>query len=386
MAYLRLSNASENSCTAKISSLQYDFNQSHYKGVVITDTYLGKSTNRFDWDDHYKYVSAPSSGSKNYVYLYPTGLNPNTSYTFYAYGYAQNGTLYYAGSDSIRTDSISNTPNTPTQVLCDSKTDTSFKLRWGSVGNATKYKLVYTWYNGSRSSSKYFYSNSGTLSGLIPGTTYKLKVRAYNGSEYSDYTWENPCTTKPEEATLNITNTTENSISIQVSGISGNFDYANVWNEQTNETIKVHSNGGIATFTGLNKNTQYKIYSRTYFTINNVELTSGHVYKYATTLNVIRPNNWSWWYNKVSSQSFNLTADELNAFWSRINEFRTYKGLSSYSFPNANKGDNFTSTMYNASINAINDMSSTGLSTKSSGNEITADYFTTLKNKLNGIS
>ncbi len=101
----------------------------------------------------------------------------------------------------------------------------------------------------------------------------------------------------------------------------------------------------------------------------------------------VRPSNFSWTYTKTKGGSFNLTAAEWNALTARINAFREYKGLSSYSFTYAYKGNDFTAAMYNQAVNAIKGISGYGsyLSTVSSGDTVTAAGLNLLRDELNAI-
>ena len=101
----------------------------------------------------------------------------------------------------------------------------------------------------------------------------------------------------------------------------------------------------------------------------------------------VRPSNFSWTYTKTQGGSFNLTAAEWNSLTARINAFREYKGLSSYSFTYAYKGNDFTAAMYNQAVNAIKGISGYGsyLSTVSKGDTVTAAGLNLLRDELNAI-
>jgi len=101
----------------------------------------------------------------------------------------------------------------------------------------------------------------------------------------------------------------------------------------------------------------------------------------------VRPSNFSWTYTKTKGGSFNLTAAEWNALTARINAFREYKGLSSYSFTYAYKGNDFTAAMYNQAVNAIKGISGYGsyLYTVSKGDTVTAAGLNALRDELNAI-
>ena len=101
----------------------------------------------------------------------------------------------------------------------------------------------------------------------------------------------------------------------------------------------------------------------------------------------LRPSNFSWTYTKTSGGNFNLTASEWNSFTSRINEFRDYCDLSSYSFTTAYSGNSFTAAMYRQARTAIQAIDGYGtyIPYVSSGDEITAYMMNVLVSELNAI-
>jgi hypothetical protein len=111
-----------------------------------------------------------------------------------------------------------------------------------------------------------------------------------------------------------------------------------------------------------------------------------------------RPTNWAWTTSFVSGGSMTyysakkytvLPASEWNNFTTRINDFRSYKGLSNYSFTTVSAGTTFTATIYNQARNAINDMSpSTTVpsAVTSQVTKVTAYHFTRLRDALNSIT
>lgn len=98
-----------------------------------------------------------------------------------------------------------------------------------------------------------------------------------------------------------------------------------------------------------------------------------------------RPSNFSWTYPKTSGGDFNLTALEWYLLTSRINSFRTYKGLNSYSFTNAVAGNDFTAAMFNQARAAISAMGVSVPPAQSSGNDIYASHLNGLVSSLNSI-
>jgi len=110
-----------------------------------------------------------------------------------------------------------------------------------------------------------------------------------------------------------------------------------------------------------------------------------------------RPSNWSWTTSIYAGAPMTVTTDrkiqvmpasEWNAFTSRINEFRNYKGLSNYSFTTVSSGGTFWYWIFNQARTAINDMSppTSVPPTESSGSDVDAYGFNRLKDSLNSIA
>ena len=111
-----------------------------------------------------------------------------------------------------------------------------------------------------------------------------------------------------------------------------------------------------------------------------------NVYEAFKAFGNIRPDNFSWLYPKIQGQTFNITAKEWNMFNSRINAFRYYKDLTNINFIEAVKGNNFTSTKYNETRNAIFNMNTVGLpSIKNTGDIFQASYLNDLVTTLNNV-
>ncbi len=113
-----------------------------------------------------------------------------------------------------------------------------------------------------------------------------------------------------------------------------------------------------------------------------------------------RPSDWSWTSSVIQGgavetvlqpngvyYAYYLTAEEWNSFTTRINEFRSYKGYSNYSFTQAVAGTEMTAAVVNQARTAISTMSPpTALPAAiSSGGSITAAFINGLKNSLNSI-
>ena len=134
------------------------------------------------------------------------------------------------------------------------------------------------------------------------------------------------------------------------------------------------------TFSGLKAGTKYAC---------NVELDNktwiGTKYFTTDSAAIPRPSDWSWHSSIYSGGYIKLTATEWNDFTARINDFRTYKGLSKYSFTRVSRGTNISASIVNEATNAIRAMNSVATSNVYSGDNISASFFNSLKNALNNI-
>lgn len=196
-------------------------------------------------------------------------------------------------------------------------------------------------------------------------------------------------------ASYSISNITENSVDVKVSGLSSNYTYdIRIFVRLSNDTSDVtydetttvsYTTSYSETISGLDENTDY--------TINvGINEGSGNVWigsKTFTTDEIVeeeKPDTFSWTYAKTQDGAFNLTATEWNNFTSRINEERAYLGLSAYSFTKAVKGNNFTASMYNQAVNAIKGMGGGAggyIYTVSKGDTITAYEMNQIVAELN---
>ncbi len=103
-------------------------------------------------------------------------LEPLTEYVIKVRGVNEN--VQGAWSESITISTYGLPLGIPQNLLCTNKTEVSATLSWDAVDNATYYELKY----GDK--VLIFYSNSATITGLLPYTGYKFTVRAINHSYY----------------------------------------------------------------------------------------------------------------------------------------------------------------------------------------------------------
>lgn len=123
--------------------------------------------------------------------------------------------------------------------------------------------------------------------------------------------------------------------------------------------------------------------------------------KTITIIKSNRPDDWVWEFIISSGSSFYeqslyakniylMRAAHWNSFTSRINGFREYKGLSSYSFTSASTSTTEVGirNCINQAIDAINSMlpSYQKMNNVYSGDDVSASIFTNMRDKLNSIS
>lgn len=110
---------------------------------------------------------------------------------------------------------------------------------------------------------------------------------------------------------------------------------------------------------------------------------------YVTLTATVRPNDWSWTSTVAQNSQIKLTAAEWNNFTARINQFRSYKGLSAYSFTTAVKNSTpIEAGICNQARTAIDAISGHGTLPTAlvSGGALYASFFNGLKTALNAIS
>lgn len=236
-------------------------------------------------------------------------------------------------------------------------------------------------------------TNGVWLNGLAQGTTYTIRCVISNITGSSNVTLETSGTT----ATIVYDPPLPNAPSgLNVSNITTTTAYA-TWNSLQYATgyeynytgIWYYTSGTSHNLSGLSPGSGYTFRVRG---VNHGNTSPEATYYFVTSSN--RPSNWEWTYAKISGQPvFNtngkivsiLPATEWNNFTARINQFRNYKGVGTYTFTTVTNTTNFTAAIANQAVNAINGMGK-GIPTVSSGSTITAAFFNNLRDQLNSIT
>ena len=108
-----------------------------------------------------------------------TGLTANTAYTYRAFVTTANGTHYGADVNFTTLEQSVEPCNTPTGVTTGNVTHESIEVTWDNA-DVTGWNVQYRVQNGQWSSSNTT-TNSYTITGLTPETTYEIQVQANCG-------------------------------------------------------------------------------------------------------------------------------------------------------------------------------------------------------------
>lgn len=238
----------------------------------------------------------------------------------------------------------------------------------------------------------YGHSASSSSSSFLPQTTYTFEAYAvYKGVHYfvgsDSVTTGGTLDPPPNPSYITAYNITKTSCTLSW-GLVPVADYYEVY---INGSYYSRTTNTVMNITGLSANTTYVL---TVYAVNIGGSSSG-ISTIVTTLSD-RPNNWQWLYNIYSGGPFYaqngkiaylMPAYHWNDFTNKINEFRHYKGLSSYNFTTVYSEQSVTSSIINQAISAINDMLPSGSKIPfiSSGSEVKASIFIDMRNKLNSL-
>lgn len=394
-------------------------------GIAVRAWYGGSSSDRnavqcVFFCDGSSFDVVKHSGSKNWTtpIVSITGLRADTRYKFYAVFYNSDyDVIGRTQTISIWTAPLKDPPSTPGFLRSYAKTENSISVKWGISDNAHGYDIYLDgqfWDSTDK--------DSMTVTGLRADTSYKICVSAYN-----DYGESNTrCIITSTPAPPDTTDPEIWNVVATASKVSGNtFNVTVTWSASDNDGIDYQwayrSPPNSASYTSIGSTLSRSTRSYTFTTdANGNSFLGGNRYYFRIrvidyagnmsptadgTVSLLiplgRPANWEWEYTitsggKFYSQSadgktaYLMRAAHWNAFTTRINEFRDYKGLSSYTFTTATTSTTSTGVRncINQAINAINPMLSTSqrMNTIGVGDKVTAKIFTDLVAKIKLIT
>ena len=155
------------------------------------------------------YTQIAGTGTGNSFTANLTGLTAGTSYTYKAF-IIYNGHTAYGTEQTFTTQNAGPAPcPTPTNVTTSNITHESITVSWDADDNVSSWNLQYRPENGTLSSATST-TNSYTISGLNPQTTYEIQVQADCGNgNLSEWSALVSATT-----TVGINNYLENSVTL----------------------------------------------------------------------------------------------------------------------------------------------------------------------------
>lgn len=378
-----------------------------------TDTMIGLSYIEYYISYGYSFTHYQSAGN----YSGRVNQSTNGEFTSWTYGGLTSGYYYTVGVVAVdRTGNRSPqreiynvrtlvNPEEPTNVYgrASANTEKMIVLQWNLGANSDRVD-VYRSLNGGA-----FTLHAASVTANVPvgGTAfYQVTVQSYGNyvvrfygkssdGRRSDHYIDTGTiaitdATPPPAPTLSFVSSTSSSITVRAAG--GNTDVGSGW-AGYQFYISVPPNTATAipsgpiqtatdkTITGLQANTQYLVGVRSKDNSGNQSAFVGFIQRTATG----RPANWAWLSAKTARRSFNITADEWNAFTSRVRQFQTYKGRAPTAFPTYNRGEDFTAAAYNLAAAAIANLTGTSYTSKARGNRILAADINALRDKLNSI-
>ncbi|QLC65926.1 fibronectin type III domain-containing protein [Flavobacterium sp. LPB0248] len=212
------------------------------------------STVNFSW--------APVTGASEY-YIYKDGLHVSSVAAPAVSGFISGLTAASAFSVQVCAANVSGSgvlsvpvpmgtvPDTAAAPALSSVSDSSLNFTWNAAPGATGYRIIK---NGVADNS--VAAASGSLSGLSPGTSYEVKIQAYNSWGAGVESVPVLMLTRPAApAALAFLNADESSINFSWTAAAGAAGYKIYKNDQ--EAATVYSTNG--TLTGLGINTGYSI-------------------------------------------------------------------------------------------------------------------------------
>lgn len=161
------------------TSVTVSFNDGANNGAAITSRQVGYGTNASTVQ------SSVSVGTNRTVTI--SGLAKGTTYYFWARTYNEKGWSNYSGRASAKT---LNNPAVPTTPTISNVKNTSFSYAFsdGANNGASITTRQIGWSTGSTAPTSTATSGtSGSITGLVAGTTYYVWARTYNSVGWSDW-------------------------------------------------------------------------------------------------------------------------------------------------------------------------------------------------------
>lgn len=330
-------------------------------------------------------------------------LTPDTFYDMHI-RYVSNGLTGATVTKTGTTLPVGGVPSTPTNLAIDDYIDKGWTLSWDYSGSPVSYYSLYATGDNASDDSFLTVNNPDDWdSGLAYGGIYDVKIKAVNAAGVSAWSSEQEMVVAPARPdTLTLDSVSDVSITVDIDESPlGYYDNIVVYLKDSSYNIVqtlTKATDGLFTFTNLDPGTLYYVTAKAeiegIYSLSELSIS-------ATTSAPSRPNDWSWTTSIVSGNALGtfyesngqyyqeiVTATEWNNFTDRINDFRTYLGLSEATFVTVSYHGNSTASVLSQVITAIDDMNppTSCPSALTVGANVTAATLNGLKNSLNSIA
>lgn len=243
---------------------------------------------------------------------------------------------------------------------------------------------------------------AATFNNLDPDTYYKFKCKCssdysyYSDSDLSGFSTTTKTNALVKLSTPSVASYTEGSTSIGIvlNAVSNATSYSiDYYKLESGSYVYKGYKGQASTnfsFTGLDAGSEYKF-------VIVAEGTGGYTDSNPLTVYYetasARPASFAWTYTKTQGGAFNLTSAEWNDLIDNIELVHIYKlgsyNSTTYPMTAAVQGASFTASIFNearAAINAVNNTTNGAITSKSTGDQITAADLNMLVTKINDVT
>lgn len=317
------------------------------------------------------------------------GLLPNTTYTLKA--------VVKAGSTTLATKTVTVTTPAETGSLSLTPSTTYIKAAVASMFNDPNYTRTVKFYIRESGTSDYKLhtsknlqgtSGSVNITGLISNKKYDVKVEICNGSTVLKSLSGSATTVKDTSLIpvgiitnivqklgtreLTISWTTDKSVAGTTYVIECKKESESSWS--TLETLNDISSPTVVTSPAGNEDMQFRIKS------SNSSVAGTTMYSEVYDFYV--RDDFIWDYPKEIGSPIIITANE----WNRLNEYVMAKRRQvgkALVIPTVSKGEPVTAEIFNATRNAIEELTSTGISEKVSGEGVSIEDIDKLRIAIN---
>lgn len=318
-----------------------------------------------------------------------TGLLPNTTYTFKA--------VVKAGSTTLATKTVTVTTPAETGSLSLTPNTTYITATVAGMYDSPNYTRTVKFYIKERESKDYtlhasrvIQSTSGeiNITGLISNEDYDVKVEICNGSTVLKSLSGSATTVKDTSLIpvgiianivqklgtreLTISWTADKAVAGTTYVIECKKESESSWS--TLETLNDISSPTVVTSPAGNEDMQFRIKS------TNISVADTTMYSAVYDFYV--RDDFVWDYPKEIGDPIIITANE----WNRLNEYvmaKRRQAGKALVIPTVSKGEPVTAEIFNATRNAIEELTSTGVSEKVSGEGISIEDIDKLRIAIN---